>query len=123
MVRPRAAAVRVPQNMEMAELIVNLQARLDAQEQENQVIRQQIAQLTQQQPQVETPPPPVVPAAPAVPVNPDARPVVCQEPLFERFRRMKPLEFEGSTNPLEAEEWGKSKKNDTNVSARDSCGS
>ena len=31
--------------------------------------------------------------------------MVCQEPLFERFRRMKPPEFEGSTDPLEAEEW------------------
>ena len=81
----------------MAELIANLQARLDAQEQENQVIRQQLAQLTQQQPQVEIPPPPV-PAAPAVPVNPE-------EPLFERFRRMKPPEFKGSTDLLEAEEW------------------
>ena len=46
-----------------------------------------------------------MPAAPAVPVNPDAQPVVCQEPLFERFRRMKPPEFKGSTDPLEAEEW------------------
>ncbi|KAL5556109.1 hypothetical protein UlMin_038345, partial [Ulmus minor] len=31
--------------------------------------------------------------------------VVRQEPLYERFCRMRPAEFEGSTNPLEAEEW------------------
>ena len=37
---PRVAAARVPQDVEMAELIANLQARLDAQQQENQVIRQ-----------------------------------------------------------------------------------
>ena len=35
MVRPRTAAARVPQDVEMVELIANLQARLDAQEQEN----------------------------------------------------------------------------------------
>ena len=28
-----------------------------------------------------------------------------QEPLYERFGRMKPASFEGSTDPLEAEEW------------------
>ncbi|GMN62168.1 hypothetical protein TIFTF001_031251 [Ficus carica] len=38
MVRPRVAATRVPQDVEMAELIANLQARLYAQEQENQGI-------------------------------------------------------------------------------------
>ena len=31
--------------------------------------------------------------------------MVCQEPLFEWFRRMKPPEFEGSTDLLEAKEW------------------
>ena len=31
--------------------------------------------------------------------------MVCQEPLFERFRCMKPPEFEGSTDLLKAEEW------------------
>ncbi|GMN22658.1 hypothetical protein TIFTF001_045687 [Ficus carica] len=56
----------------------------------------------------EVPPPPAVPAqptAPAVPAAQAGQPVIRQEPLYERFRRMKPPEFEGSTNPLEAEEW------------------
>ncbi|GMN63047.1 hypothetical protein TIFTF001_032125 [Ficus carica] len=34
----------------------------------------------------------------------DAQPVVRQEPLYEKFRR-KPIEFEESTDSLEAEEW------------------
>ncbi|GMN48353.1 hypothetical protein TIFTF001_017529 [Ficus carica] len=56
----------------------------------------------------ELPPPPAIPAQPAasaVPATQAAQPVVRQEPLYERFRRMKPLEFEGSTDHLEAEEW------------------
>ncbi|GMN25168.1 hypothetical protein TIFTF001_047705 [Ficus carica] len=78
MVRPRAAAARRPQEANLAEM--------------NQ----------------EVPHPPAVPAQPAAPAVPAAQagqPVIRQEPLDERFRRMKPPEFEGSTNPLEAEEW------------------
>ena len=68
-----------------------------------QNLREQLAQQNQEQP-----PPsavPTQPAAPAVPTAQAAQPVVRQELLYERFRRMKPPEFEGSTNPLEAEEW------------------
>ena len=32
-------------------------------------------------------------------------PEIRQEPLYERFGKMKPAQFIGSTNPLEAEEW------------------
>ncbi|GMN66044.1 hypothetical protein TIFTF001_035113 [Ficus carica] len=55
-------------------------------------LREQLAQQNQ-----ELPPPPAVPtqpAAPAVPAAQAAQPVVRQEPLYERFRRMKPPEFE-----------------------------
>ncbi|GMN64697.1 hypothetical protein TIFTF001_033760 [Ficus carica] len=38
---------------------------------------------------------------PVVPATLAAQPVVRQEPLYERFRHMKPSEFEGSTDPLE----------------------
>ena len=31
--------------------------------------------------------------------------MIRQEPLYESFGRMKPAPFEGSTDPLEAEEW------------------
>ncbi|PON50295.1 hypothetical protein PanWU01x14_223810, partial [Parasponia andersonii] len=37
------------------------------------------------------------------PVVPDQQ-VVHQEPLYERLRKMCPVEFEGSTDPLVAEE-------------------
>ena len=33
------------------------------------------------------------------------RGVFMPEPLYKRFSSMKPAEFEGSTNPLDAEEW------------------
>ncbi|GMN36082.1 hypothetical protein TIFTF001_042369 [Ficus carica] len=68
-----------------------------------QNLREQLAQQNQEI----TPPPtaPAQPVAPAVPVAQAAQPVIRQEPLYERFQRMKPPEFEGSTNPLEAEEW------------------
>ncbi|KAL5540354.1 hypothetical protein UlMin_043023 [Ulmus minor] len=33
------------------------------------------------------------------------RGVLRPEPLYKRFSNMKPAEFEGSTNPLDAEEW------------------
>ena len=34
------------------------------------------------------------------------QPVIArQEPLYQRFSNMKPKEFEGSSNPLDAEEW------------------
>ncbi|GMN33520.1 hypothetical protein TIFTF001_048265 [Ficus carica] len=103
MVRPRAAAARQPQEVNLAEMVVNLQRRLEDQEREMQNLREQLAQQNQ-----EIPPPPTVPAQPAAPAVPAAQagqPVIRQEPLYERFRRMKPPEFEGSTNPLEAEEW------------------
>ncbi|KAL5540511.1 hypothetical protein UlMin_046259 [Ulmus minor] len=40
-----------------------------------------------------------------VPPRAPKHPVIQQEPLYERFRRMKPDEFEGSSDPLVAEEW------------------
>ncbi|GMN65280.1 hypothetical protein TIFTF001_034350 [Ficus carica] len=102
MTRPRAAVARRPQEANLAEMVINLQCRLEDQEREMQNLRVQLAQKNQ-----ELPPPPTVPTQPAAPTMPAAQVVqsmVRQEPLFERFRRMKPLEFEGSTDPLEAEE-------------------
>lgn len=150
MVRPRIAAARRTQEVNMAAMITDLQARLETQEQEMQALRAQIAQQNQGQPQGEVPPPPPALPAPAppqgqvpnplpqqAPVPPPQQvhlqyaahappyapveqemppapippavaqgvmPIINQEPLYERFRRMKPPEFEGSTDPLEAEE-------------------
>ncbi|GMN24941.1 hypothetical protein TIFTF001_047694 [Ficus carica] len=103
MVCPRAAVARQPQEVNLAEMVVNQQRRLEDQEREMQNLHEQLAQQNQ-----EIPPPPAVPAQPAAPAVPAAQggqPVIRQEPLYGRFRRMKPPEFEGSTNPLEAEEW------------------
>ena len=33
------------------------------------------------------------------------RPRIQREPLYARFGKLKPAEFAGSTDPLEAEEW------------------
>ena len=44
--------------------------------------------------------PPVQPPAPVPPVI-----VGNREPLFERFRKQHPPTFEGSTDPLVAEQW------------------
>ncbi|KAL5550691.1 hypothetical protein UlMin_000867 [Ulmus minor] len=38
-------------------------------------------------------------------VRPLHLPVIQREPLYARFGKMKPTEFFGSTDPLEAEEW------------------
>ncbi|KAL5549894.1 hypothetical protein UlMin_000070 [Ulmus minor] len=38
-------------------------------------------------------------------VRPPHLPVIQREPLYARFGKMKPTEFFGSTDPLEAEEW------------------
>ena len=49
------------------------------------------------------------PIAPKVPVTPLAVPPAPQvrtpEELYDKFRRMKAPEFEGSTNPIEADNW------------------
>ena len=37
--------------------------------------------------------------------QPPVQPLIRQEPLYGRFGKMKPAEFTGSTDPLEAEEW------------------
>ncbi|GMN19174.1 hypothetical protein TIFTF001_045141 [Ficus carica] len=55
---------------------------------------------------------PVIPEnliAPEIPIAPVAVPpaplVRTPEELYDRFRRMKASEFEGSTNPIEANNW------------------
>ncbi|KAL5538128.1 hypothetical protein UlMin_046157 [Ulmus minor] len=79
-----------------------MQQRMEAQEAEIQNLRRQQNHSEQGHeeehesgPEIEQPVPPRAPE----------HPVIQQEPLYERFRRMKPDEFEGSSNPLVAEEW------------------
>ncbi|KAL5553282.1 hypothetical protein UlMin_040683 [Ulmus minor] len=79
-----------------------MQQRMEAQEAEIQNLRRQQNHSEQGHeeehesgPKIEQPVPPRAPE----------HPVIQQEPLYERFRRMKPDEFEGSSDPLVAEEW------------------
>ncbi|KAL5556113.1 hypothetical protein UlMin_038349 [Ulmus minor] len=79
-----------------------MQQRMEAQEAEIQNLRRKRNHSEQgheeeheSEPEIEQPIPPRAPE----------HPVIRQEPLYERFRRMKPDEFEGSSDPLVAEEW------------------
>ncbi|KAL5578237.1 hypothetical protein UlMin_019936 [Ulmus minor] len=83
-------------------MMANMQQRMEAQEAEIQNLRRQRNHSEQgheeeheSEPEIEQPVPPRAPEHPAI----------RQEPLYERFRLMKPDEFEGSSNPLVAEEW------------------
>ncbi|KAL5553447.1 hypothetical protein UlMin_040848 [Ulmus minor] len=83
-------------------MMANMQQRMEAQEAEIQNLRRQRIHSEQRheeehesEPEIEQPVPPRAPE----------HPVIRQEPLYERFRRMKPDEFEGSSDPLVAEEW------------------
>ncbi|KAL5570682.1 hypothetical protein UlMin_020279 [Ulmus minor] len=83
-------------------MVANIQQRMEAQEAEIQNLRRQQNHSEQGHeeehesgPEIEQPVPPRAPE----------HPVIQQEPLYERFRRMKPDEFEGSSDPLVAEEW------------------
>ena len=64
-------------------------------EEESRMYRRQIERLTTDA--VAPPVPAPVPVPPAGEVN--------REPLFERFRKQHPPTFEGSTDPLVAEQW------------------
>ena len=108
MVRPRRERLVQELGGDLAATIANLQARLEAQENENRNLRAQLEQRDQEQERRRAPPvqPTPQPEPAAMPeMVPQAMPIANQEPLYVRFRRMKPPEFEGSTDPLEAEEW------------------
>ena len=68
MVHSRAAAIRRPQEANLAEVVVNLQHSLVDQECEMQNLREQLAQQNQ-----EIPPPPAAPAQPVAPAVPAAQ--------------------------------------------------
>ncbi|GMN62423.1 hypothetical protein TIFTF001_031501 [Ficus carica] len=113
---PRTRANPIPQEPDLANLVATLQRQLREQQQETNQLRKQVAQLNQI-PQTNKVPPqnnPVPPVAPQVPKvrqevhlaptglqrNP---PLVREDLLYERFRRMKAPEFEGLTDPIEAD--------------------
>nr|GMN29265.1 hypothetical protein TIFTF001_049511 [Ficus carica] len=114
------------QDVDLAAQLNELRQMMLAQQQEIGGLRAQLAQQNQGPPDAEVPPAPV--NQPAAPEIPDADPVIPENPiapevpvvpvavppaplvrtpeeLYDRFRRMKAPEFEGSTNPIEADNW------------------
>ena len=111
MVRPRTRANPNPQEPDLANVVAALQRQLQEQQQETNRLREQLARRDQvpranEVPIQDNPVPPVVPPVPEVhqgmQVNP---PLVREDLLFERFRRMKVPEFEGTADPINADNW------------------
>ncbi|GMN21072.1 hypothetical protein TIFTF001_040021, partial [Ficus carica] len=124
MVRPRKQINLNPQEPDLANVVATLQRQLLEQQLETNRLREQLARLNQipqanEEPLQDNPVPPVAPQVPGVrqgvprnvelPLVPEGiqvnPPLVREDLLFERFRRMKAPEFEGTTDPLEADNW------------------
>ncbi|GMN24503.1 hypothetical protein TIFTF001_047642 [Ficus carica] len=128
MVRPRRTVPLNPPELDFATIVTNLQRQLLEQQQETDTLREQLAQLNQRPRADEVPlrahqVPPVVPPVPEVQpeVQPEAPrnaeipmapagvqmnlPLVREDLLYERFRRMKAPEFERSMDPIAADNW------------------
>ncbi|GMN24342.1 hypothetical protein TIFTF001_043772 [Ficus carica] len=118
MSRPRTRANPNPQEPDLANLVATLQRQLQEQQQETNQLREQVAQLNQIPQAYEIPPqnnpvPPVAPQVPEVhqeiPLEPAGLqrnpPLIREDLLYERFRRMKAPEFEGTTDLLVADNW------------------
>ena len=114
------------QDVDLAAQMNELRQMMLAQQQEIGALRAQLAQQNQGPPDARVPPAPE--NQPAAPEIPDADPVIPENPvapevpiapvavppaplvrtpeeLYDKFRRMKKPEFEGSTNPFEANNW------------------
>ncbi|GMN25474.1 hypothetical protein TIFTF001_040715 [Ficus carica] len=118
MSRPRTRANPNPQEPDLANLVATLQRQLQEQQQETNQLREQVAQLNQIPQANEVPPqnnlvPPEAPQVPEVhqeiPLEPAGLqrnpPLIREDLLYERFRRMKAPEFEGTTDPIVADNW------------------
>ncbi|GMN25138.1 hypothetical protein TIFTF001_047703 [Ficus carica] len=118
MSRPRTRANPIPQEPDLVNIVATLQRQLREQQQETNQLRDQVAQLNQIPQANEVPPqnnpvPPVAPQVPEVhqevPLAPAGLqrnpPLVREDLLYERFRRMKAPEFEGTTDPIVADNW------------------
>ncbi|GMN66967.1 hypothetical protein TIFTF001_036031 [Ficus carica] len=124
MVRPHVRVSKISQKLNLANIVATLQQQLLEQQQETNRLREQIARMNQvpranEVPPQEIPVPPVAPQAPGirqkvprnveVPLAPAGiqinPPVVREDLLYERFRRMKAPEFEGPTDLIEDDNW------------------
>ncbi|GMN18989.1 hypothetical protein TIFTF001_042796 [Ficus carica] len=120
MVRTRTRANQNLQEPDLANVVATLQRQLQEQQWETNQLREQIARMSQVPPvaphvhpitayvpvpevQQEIPRDVEVPIALAgTQMNP---PLVREDLLYERFRRMKAPEFEGPTDPIAADNW------------------
>ena len=114
------------QNVDLAAQMNELRQMMLAQQQEIGGLRAQLAQQNQGPPDARVPPAPVNqlaapeipdvnpmipenPIAPEVPIAPAVVPpaplIRTPKELYDKFRHMKALKFEGSTNPIEADNW------------------
>ena len=87
---------------------------MQEQQRETNRLREQVARFNQipranEVPQQDNPVPPLAPQVPRVhqevPLAPANPPLVREDLLYERFRWMKAPEFEGLTDPIEADNW------------------
>ncbi|GMN59077.1 hypothetical protein TIFTF001_028177 [Ficus carica] len=124
MVRQRVRVSQIPQEPNLANVVATLQRQLLEQQQETNRLREQIA-LMNQVPRANEVPPQDIPVPPGTPPAPGIQqevprnvevplasagiqinpPVVREDLLYERFRRMKAPEFEGLTDPIKADNW------------------
>ncbi|GMN23056.1 hypothetical protein TIFTF001_043629 [Ficus carica] len=118
MSRPHTRANPNPQEPDLANIVAKLQRQLQEQQQETNQLREQVAQLNQI-PQVNEVPPQNNPVPPTVPQVPEIHqevllapagqqrnpPLVREDLLYERFSQMKAPEFEGTTDPIVANNW------------------
>ncbi|GMN62603.1 hypothetical protein TIFTF001_031676 [Ficus carica] len=124
MVRPRTRANQNLQESDFANVVATLQRQLLEQQHETNRLQEQIARLnhiprTNEVPPQDNPIPPVVPQVsevrqgvsrnfevPLAPAGIQANPPLIREDLlYERFKQMKAPEFEGPTDPIEADNW------------------
>ena len=124
MVHPRARANQNPPAPDLMNVVADLQRQLREQQEKTNRLRKQIAQFNQM-PRANDVPPQVNPVPPVMPRVPEVRqevpqnvevplapvgmqanpPLVREDLLYERFRRMKAPEFEGLTDPIEIDNW------------------
>ncbi|GMN20079.1 hypothetical protein TIFTF001_042997 [Ficus carica] len=125
---PPTCRMAPTQDVDLAAQLNELRQMMLAQQQEIGGLRAQLAQQNQGPPDAGVPPAPV--NQPAAPKIPNADPVIPENPiaakvhvsveplavppaplvrtseeLYEKFRRMKASKFEGSTNPIKADNW------------------
>ncbi|GMN70152.1 hypothetical protein TIFTF001_039196 [Ficus carica] len=98
MLRSRTQVNQNPQESDLANVVATLQRQLMEQQRETDRLREQVPEGHQEfRRNVEVPLAPI-----GVQTDP---PLIREDMLYERFRRMKAPEFEGPTDPIKADNW------------------